>query len=380
MMPSKTPLLDHLPEDWPRLLSSVKPVPAYRARQVARWIFRHDASEWETMTDLPEELRRAWGERWDLSLPALLDEQISRDGTRKLLLGLSDGARIESVLIPRVDRATLCVSSQVGCAIGCRFCRTADMGLVRNLTSGEVLGQVRIANRMLAERPFRDGSGEGVESPLLNRVNHIVFMGMGEPLANFDTLVRALKMLTAPDGFALSPRRITVSTSGLAGRIRDLGESGIPVNLAVSLSAPTESLRDHLMPINVHHPIRSILDACRTYPLRNRQRITFEYVLLGGVNDSEEQSRQLARLLAPFRSKVNLIPFNPYQGSPFVRPEPERVLRFQSILLEKGVTATIRTTRGEDILGACGQLALEPVLSPLKESSHWKTIDCSMPV
>lgn len=380
MMPTKTPLLDHLPEDWPGLLSSVKTVPAYRARQVARWVFRHNASEWETMSDLPEELRRVWAQRWDLSLPALLEEQVSRDGTRKLLLGLSDGARIESVLIPRADRATLCVSSQVGCAIGCRFCRTADMGLVRNLTPGEVLGQVRIANRILAERPFRDGSGKGVESPLLSRVNHIVFMGMGEPLANFDTLVRALKMLTAPDGFALSPRRITVSTSGLAGRIRDLGERGIPVNLAVSLSAPTEPLRDTLMPINVHHPIRAILDACRTYPLRNRQRITFEYVLLGGVNDSEEQSRQLARLLAPFRSKVNLIPFNPYQGSPFVRPEPERVLRFQSILLEKGVTATIRTTRGEDILGACGQLALNPVLPPLKESSHWKTIDCSMPV
>lgn len=378
-MVSKTPLLDHLPQDWPGLLSSGKPVPGYRARQVARWIFRRNATEWEGMSDLPEELRCAWAERWDLSLPSLLDEQISRDGTRKLLLGLSDGVRIESVLIPRDDRATLCVSSQVGCAIGCRFCRTADMGLVRNLTPGEVLGQVRIANRILAGSPFRDASREGSDAPLLNRVNHIVFMGMGEPLANFDTLVRALSVLTAPEGFGLSPRRITVSTSGLAGRIRDLGASGIPVNLAVSLSAPTESLRDTLMPINVHHPIRAILDSCRTYPLKNRQRITFEYVLLGGVNDSEEQSRQLARLLAPFRSKVNLIPFNPYQGSPFVRPEPERVLRFQEILLEKGVTATIRTTRGEDILGACGQLALDPVQAPVKESRTWKRIDCSMP-
>ncbi len=355
-------------------------MPAYRSRQVAQWIFRHHVSDWEGMKNLPEEDRCRWSDRWDLSLPVLREERMSRDGTRKLLLELSDGARIESVLIPRDDRATLCVSSQVGCGIGCRFCRTADMGLVRNLSVSEMLGQIRLANRLLTERPIRDTLGEDSGAPFLSRVNHLVFMGMGEPLANFDTLVRALSVLTSPEGFALSPRRITVSTSGLAGRIRDLGVAGIPVNLAVSLSAPTETLREALMPISLRHPIRSILEACRSYPLRNRQRITFEYVLLGGVNDSPDQARELARLLAPFRSKVNLIPFNPYPGSPYLRPDRSRVLRFQEVLLAKGVTATLRTARGEDILGACGQLALTPSPLPIKEPPTWKTIDSSMPV
>ncbi len=379
-MSQKTPLLDHPFCDWPSLLSEGRPVPAFRARQVSQWIFRHNVPAWGEMKNLPEEDRRRWSERWDISLPVLREERLSGDGTRKLLLELSDGARIESVLIPRDHRATLCVSSQVGCGIGCRFCRTADMGLVRNLTVSEILGQVRIANYLLSKRPFRDTSKENADTPFLSRVNHLVFMGMGEPLANFDSLVRALSVLTSPEGFELSPRRITVSTSGLAGRIRDLGDSGISVNLAVSLSAPTEDLREDLMPISRHHPIRSILAACRDYPLRNRQRITFEYVLLGGVNDRDDQARDLARLLAPFRSKVNLIPFNPYPGSPYLRPDMTRVLRFQEILLAKGVTATLRTTRGEDILGACGQLALPLSTLLFKESSTWKTIDSSTPV
>ncbi len=379
MLP-KMPLLDHPLSEWPSLLSGDRTVPAYRARQVAQWIFRQNVSEWERMKNLPGDDRRRWSERWDLSLPIVRDEKRSRDGTRKLLLELSGGALIESVLIPRDDRATLCVSSQVGCGIGCRFCRTAEMGLVRNLSVSEILGQVRVANRLLAEAPVRDMSKETDPTPFLSRVNHLVFMGMGEPLANFDNLVRSLAVLTSSDGFGLSPRRITVSTSGLAGRIRDLGTAGIPVNLAVSLSAPNEELREHLMPISRHHPIRSILSACREYPLRNRQRITFEYVLLGGVNDGDGQARELARLLAPFQSKVNLIPFNPYPGSPYLRPDPDRVRRFQEILLAKGVTATLRTTRGEDILGACGQLALSPSPALIMESSTWKTIDFSTPV
>ena len=306
-MPQKTPLLDHPFPDWPSLLSGDRPVPGFRARQIAQWIFRHNVSEWEGMKNLPGEDRRRWSDRWDLALPIVREEKLSRDGTRKLLLELSDGARIESVLIPRDDRATLCVSSQVGCGIGCRFCRTADMGLIRNLSVSEILGQVRIANHLLAKNPVRDLSKGGQPSPVLTRVNHLVFMGMGEPLANFDNLVRSLKGLTSPEGFGLSPRRITVSTSGLAGRIRDLGMSGIPVNLAVSLSAPTEELRENLMPISRHHPIRSILSACRDYPLRNRQRITFEYVLLGGINDGDRQARELARLLAPRMSSPRVV-------------------------------------------------------------------------
>ena len=356
-MPPKMPLLDHPLSEWPSLLSGDRTVPAYRARQVAQWIFRQNVSEWERMKNLPGDDRRRWSERWDLSLPIVRDEKRSRDGTRKLLLELSGGALIESVLIPRDDRATLCVSSQVGCGIGCRFCRTAEMGLVRNLSVSEILGQVRVANRLLAEAPVRDMSKETDPTPFLSRVNHLVFMGMGEPLANFDNLVRSLAVLTSSDGFGLSPRRITVSTSGLAGRIRDLGTSGIPVNLAVSLSAPNEELREHLMPISRHHPTRSILSACREYPLRNRQRITFEYVLLGGVNDGDGQARELARLLAPFQSKVNLIPFNPFPGTRFERSDAETIRAFQTELINAGILTMLRRTRGDDIDAACGQLA-----------------------
>ncbi|MHB8421512.1 MAG: 23S rRNA (adenine(2503)-C(2))-methyltransferase RlmN [Leptospirales bacterium] len=373
-------LLDVPLKDWQKSLSDGGIVPQYRVRQLAHWVFRQGVLDWDRMQNLPKDLRNRWSSEWQIVLPVVETCLVSKDGTRKIVFRLRDGARIESVIIPREDRATLCVSSQVGCGIGCRFCRTAEMGLVRNLSVGEIIGQVMKANQLLSDEPIRDSSPYANKRPEMLRINHIVFMGMGEPLANFETLVQSLGVLTAADGIGLSPRRITVSTSGLAGRIRDLGESGYPVNLAISLSAPTDGLRERLMPINAHHPIRAILDACRSYPLRNRQRITFEYVLLGGVNDSLAEARSLAKLLAPFRSKVNLIPFNPFGGSPFRRPLQEDVLRFQSVLLEKGVAATLRKTRGEDILGACGQLALENRFNDPEENSEWKAVAFSLPV
>lgn len=373
-------LLDIPPELWKERLTSSEPVPSYRVRQIARWVFQRDETDWQAMSDLPLEMREQWSRSFPFDLPSVDVLYKAKDGTRKIVFRLGDGTRIESVVIPRDDRATLCVSSQAGCAIGCRFCRTAEMGLIRNLTPGEMIGQVLLANRILKEEPMRDLSAEARIRRDLNRVNHIVFMGMGEPLANFDALVQTLRVLTSPAGFALSPRRITVSTSGLAGKIVELGTVGIPVNLAISLSAPTDPLRERLMPINSRYPIGAILKACCEYPLKQRQRITFEYVLIGGVNDGPAEAQALAKLLAPFKSKVNLIPFNPYPGSPFGRPSDDVVRAFQEILLGKGVMATVRKTRGEEMLGACGQLAWENGPKRTKENSAWDPIVLSTPV
>jgi 23S rRNA (adenine2503-C2)-methyltransferase len=373
-------LLDIPPELWKERLTSSEFVPSYRVRQIARWVFQRDETDWHAMSDLPLEMREEWSRSFPFDLPSVDVLHKAKDGTRKIVFRLGDGTRIESVVIPRDDRATLCVSSQAGCAIGCRFCRTAEMGLIRNLTPGEMIGQVLLANRILKGEPIRDLSAEARIRRDLNRVNHIVFMGMGEPLANFDALVQTLRVLTSPAGFALSPRRITVSTSGLAGKIVELGTVGIPVNLAISLSAPTDPLRERLMPINSRYPIGAILKACREYPLKQRQRITFEYVLIGGVNDGTAEAQALAKLLAPFKSKVNLIPFNPYPGSPFGRPSDDGVRAFQEILLGKGVMATVRKTRGEEMLGACGQLAWENGPKRTKENSAWDPIVLSTPV
>lgn len=378
MIPSS--LLDIAPEHWKEQLSSVDPVPAYRARQVSRWVFQRGVTDWAAMSDLPLEMRESWSRSFPFVLPALQTVLKSVDGTRKIVFRLDDGTQIESVVIPRDDRATLCVSSQAGCGIGCRFCRTAEMGLIRNLSPAEMIGQVLAANRLLQDEPVRDMSPDAKIRKDMDRINHIVFMGMGEPLANLDALLHTLKVLTSPDGFALSPRRITVSTSGLPGKIRELGDAGIPVNLAVSLSAPTDVLRERLMPINARYPIATILKACREYPLRQRQRITFEYVLIGDVNDGPAEARALAKLLAPFRSKVNLIPFNPYPGSPFGRPSDERVRAFQEVLLERGVSATVRKTRGDEMLGACGQLAQDNGHKMGKENADWDPVVLSTPV
>jgi 23S rRNA (adenine2503-C2)-methyltransferase len=352
-------LLDYMPDQWPSLIPSLA-LPKWRYDQISDWIFRKEVTAWAEMKNLPRDLQKTLASSISLNLPEPAVVMDSKDGTKKIVLRLKDGEMIESVIIPRGDRATLCISSQVGCGIGCRFCRTAEMGLVRNLTMGEIVGQVVLANRILREHPVQDfSSSKSLDRPVLKRINHIVFMGMGEPLANLDHVTNSIRLLSAPGGFGMSPRIITLSTSGLPSKIVEIGESGIPINIAVSLTAADDQTRERLMPINRHYPIKSILDAVRQLPLKKRQRVTFEYVLLSGVNDRPEDAKKLARLLAPFKSKVNLIAFNPYEGSPFSRPSNDDVLLFQKILLEKTVATTIRQSRGDDILGACGQLAWE---------------------
>jgi 23S rRNA (adenine2503-C2)-methyltransferase len=293
------------------------------------------------MSDLPSAVRAALAH--DFIIPTLRPETVARaaDGTRKLLFRFPGGEPFESVLIPDPPRLTLCVSSQAGCGMGCMFCATARLGLRRNLSPAQIVGQVLAAGEQLA-------GGE--------RITNIVFMGMGEPLANYAALVESLAILTAEWGLGFSSRRITVSTVGLVPQLRRLVRE-TPVNVAVSLTATTNALRDRLMPVNRRYPIERLLEACRTLPIGQRRRITFEYVLLAGVNDGEEDAARLARLLHGIRAKVNLIPFNPFPQSEFRRPSPPAVCRFQERLLAANVSATVRVSRGQDILAACGQLA-----------------------
>jgi 23S rRNA (adenine2503-C2)-methyltransferase len=316
---------------------------AYRAAQVFQWVYRHDARSFSEMTSIAAADRERLASLFTIaSLPVLRSER-STDGTRKFLFGLADGHAVESVLIPDEDRQTLCISSQVGCGQACRFCLTGGGGFVRDLRADEIVQQVLEALRLLRE--------EGAP-PLTN----IVLMGMGEPLANFDEVARALAVMTGEHGLGVSPRRITLSTAGHAPGIDRLARSGIPVNLAVSLNASTDEVRDRIMPINRRWPLAELLAACRRYPLGQRRRITFEYVLLGSVNDSEEDARRVARLLRGIRCKVNLIPFNPFPGCGFERPDDRAVRRFQRVLLDHHLTAPVRESRGRDISAACGQL------------------------
>ncbi len=316
---------------------------SYRARQIMAWLWKRGADSFAAMHDLPAALRAALAERFALAAPNPAFVARAADGTRKLLLGLADGERIESVIIPARDRVTLCVSSQAGCAMGCEFCATARMGLRRNLSAGEILGQIVAARRHLDP-----------EETLTN----YVFMGMGEPLANYPRLARALAAMTAEWGMGISPRRITVSTVGLIpGMERLLAD--FDVHLAVSLHATTDEVRDRIAPINRRFPLADLIAACANLPLKRRSRITFEYVMLDGVNDSDADARRLARMLAPLRAKVNLIIFNPFAGAPF-QPSPRaRVEGFQAILHQGNLTATIRESRGRDIAAACGQLRAE---------------------
>jgi 23S rRNA (adenine2503-C2)-methyltransferase len=265
----------------------------------------------------------------------------SQDGSQKLVLRYGDGARVQAVLMPDADRLTLCVSTQVGCGFGCAFCYTGTMGLERNLSAGEIVGQVMAA---------REGLAAGL------RITHIVYMGMGEPLANYTATVKSLRLLTDPQAFAFSPRRITVSTVGLVTGIERLAKENLRVNLAVSLHATSNEIRDRIMPVNRGFAIEELLAACRRFPLPFRQRMTFEYVLLEDVNDSVEDARRLVKLLKGIRGKINLIPFNDWEGSSFARPPLARILDFQTVLLEHGIRATVRWSKGEDIGAACGQL------------------------
>lgn len=314
--------------------------PAYRGRQVLEWIYPKAVDSFAAMTNLPQKLREQLAERYTLALPELRSEQLSKDGTRKFLFGLEDGEAIETVLIPEPGRLTLCVSTQVGCRFGCAFCLTGSHGFRRDLAPREIVGQVIAVNRLLGE------SGP---------VRQLVFMGMGEPLDNFENTVVALKVLTHRRGLAFPLRRITLSTAGLAPMIEKLGRE-VPVNLAISLNAPDDRLRSRLMPVNKKYPIRELLAAGRRYPLQRRQWLTFEYVLIAGKNDSEEQALKLAQLLQPLKAKVNLIAMNPRPGSEFQPPSAEVELRFQKVLKEHGVNAFRRQSRGADILAACGQL------------------------
>jgi 23S rRNA (adenine2503-C2)-methyltransferase len=313
----------------------------YRGRQLGAWLFKKRVYDLGAMGNLPREFRSALAGEAFVGVPEIERMIPSRDGSRKLVLRLADGARIQSVLVPDGDRLTLCLSSQVGCGFACAFCLTGTMDLERNLTAGEIVGQLAAAQRTL---------------PPETRVTHIVFMGMGEPLANYAATVRAVRVLTHPDAFGYSPRRITVSTVGVVGGIQKLARENLTVNLAISLHATTAAARERLMPATRGWGLEDLLAACRRFPLPVRRRLTFEYVLLDGVNDSPEDALRLTRLLKGIRAKVNLIPFNEWEGSGFRRPPLQRILAFQALVLERGVTATLRWSKGGDIGAACGQL------------------------
>ncbi|HMK34723.1 MAG TPA: 23S rRNA (adenine(2503)-C(2))-methyltransferase RlmN [Desulfomonilaceae bacterium] len=314
----------------------------YRAAQIMKWVHQGLASSFQEMTNLSKVLRTELSARATILEPDVQDIVRSTDGTVKFLLKLRDGFRIETVYIPGEDHDTLCVSSQVGCSMQCRICRTAAMGFARNLTAGEILSQIRTVRKVVPD----------------SRITNVVFMGMGEPLANFHQVVKAIQIMTHPNGPQISSRHVTVSTAGLVPRIRELGLA-VRAKLAVSLNAVTDEQRDRIMPINRTYPIAQLMAALKDYPLARRDRITIEYVLIRDFNDSDADARHLVRLLNPIRAKVNLIPLHDEACADLRSPEPARVTRFQDILMSKSLVAIIRKSRGRDILAACGQLASE---------------------
>ncbi len=334
--------------------------PAFRAAQLARWIYEKRAPDFAAMSDVPCGLRARLAESFQLRPLTRVRETGSKDTTRKFLFRLQDGQLIETVLIPaspalygeRADRRTICISSQVGCAYGCKFCASGIDGWKRNLTAGEIVAQFLAVEEI---------SGE--------KINNIVFMGMGEPLANYDNLMRAIGILNAPWGVGLGARHMTVSTSGLAPRIRDFADQPLQIRLAISLHGATDEVRGRIMPVNRKHPIAELLDACAHYTVRKKQHLTFEYILIRGVNDTEEQARELAKHARKLNAKVNLIPYNTVSGLEWERPALPDQERFLAILQARGVSATLRREKGHDIAAACGQLRLQtvrenPVASP----------------
>jgi 23S rRNA (adenine2503-C2)-methyltransferase len=325
--------------------------PRFHARQIFQWIHKKGVLDVALMTDLPRELRLQLEDEFVVATPRVVRKERSTDGTVKLLLQLQDGKQIESVFIPDTPAQTFCISSQVGCAMRCAFCLTGRMGIDRNLTAGEIAGQVRVLASELG---------------MLDSRFNIVLMGMGEPLHNYESTMKALRILTDEHGLAVSPRRITLSTVGVLPALERLATEPIMPNLAISLHATTEDQRDLLVPINRKYGLKELLDACRRFPVKRRERITFEYVMLDGVNDTPEDARRLVRLLHGIRGKVNLLPLNEAAGIPFDRPADAKVNRFARILAEHGVTVSVRKSRGRDIRAACGQLITEsaPVASP----------------
>lgn len=326
--------------------------PAFRAKQLWHWIYQRGASSFDDMTTLSKSLREKLKEKHHVNRPEITKDYISIDGTRKWLLKFEDGQEVEAVFIPDDDRGTLCVSSQVGCTLTCTFCHTGTQKMVRNLTPADILNQLMIA---------RDALGDWPSSQPGRKVTNIVMMGMGEPLLNYDNVAKALKIYMDPEGISLSKRRITLSTSGIVPAIEKCGEE-LAVNLAISLHAVRDDLRDEIVPINRKWKIAELLDACRNYPAAgNTRRITFEYVMLNGVNDTDDDARELVRLLKDIPAKVNLIPFNAWPGSNYTCSSNNRINSFAQIVMDAGYASPIRTPRGQDILAACGQLKSESV-------------------
>ena len=317
---------------------------AFRARQIFRWVYRRGASDLEGMTDLPRELRDQLARDFTLTTPSLVHREKSTDGTEKFLLRFADGQQVESVFIPDTPAMTFCISTQVGCAMACAFCLTGKMGLRRNLTAGEIVGQVRVLADALA---------------MHGAAFNIVLMGMGEPLHNYDATMKALRILTDEHGFTVPQRRITLSTVGLLPALERLAREPVMPNLAISLHAPTGLQRGELVPLNKKYGVSEIIAVCRRFPLKKRSRITFEYVLLAGVNDAPEDARRLARLLVGVKSKINLIPLNAAAGIPFERPSEAAIDRFAQILADHRLIVSVRKSRGRDIRAACGQLIVE---------------------
>jgi 23S rRNA (adenine2503-C2)-methyltransferase len=324
--------------------------PAFRAKQLWHWIYGRGARDFSEMTSLSKGFREKLSESFAIGRPQIKLHQRSQDGTQKWLLRFADGQEVESVHIPESDRGTLCVSSQVGCTLTCRFCHTGTQRLVRNLSATEVVGQVMLAKDAFGEWP---ASREG------RQITNLVMMGMGEPLYNFDNVAKALRIVMDGEGLGISKRKITLSTAGVVPMMKRCGEE-LGVNLAVSLHAVSDEIRDRIVPINKKYPLAELLQACRDYPgVHNARRITFEYVMLKDVNDGDADARELVRLLKEIPAKVNLIPFNPWPGAPFECSSQERIERFGDILAAGGLSAPVRSPRGQDILAACGQLKSE---------------------
>ncbi len=325
---------------------------AMRAKQVWHWVYHRGARRFADMTSISKDMRALLETRFALERPALVEARRAGDGTRKWLLGCADGAEVEAVYIPEEDRGALCLSTQVGCTLACRFCRTGTQRLVRNLSAAEIVGQVLVGRDELGEWPAPKGG---------RMVSNIVVMGMGEPLYNYENVAKALRIVMDREGIAISKRRITLSTAGVAPRIERCGAE-LGVNLAVSLHAPNDELRDRLVPLNRKHPIAELLAACRRYPgSSNARRITFEYILLRGVNDGAAEARELVRRLRGIPAKINLIPFNAWPGAPYEPSTRRATETFARIVNDAGYSSPVRAPRGRDIMAACGQLRSESV-------------------
>jgi len=342
-------------------------LPAFRGRQIYRALYARGLDSFEGMTDLPKGLREELGRDYQVERPKVASQHVSRDGTTKHLVELADGRNVECVYIPepafapgasarlaeasrrRPSRHTFCLSTQVGCPLKCSFCFSGTIRFERNLTAGEILAQFLLARGALAEPKAR---------------SNVVFMGMGEPLLNSDAVLKAIRILTDDEAFSVSPRRITVSTAGMVEELARFAAEAPPVGLAISLHATTDDVRDRVMPINRKHPLQELLDVARALPIPKRRRITFEYVLLGGENDAPEDAKRLATLLRGIKAKVNLIAYNPWPGAPHERSSPRATSRFLEILADSGLTASLRRSRGDDVLAACGQLANQSPVAP----------------